>query len=366
MKQQHLVAALALALAACLPATAAIGAGDHRPRHTVHHVKKHRTVVHRHVRKTVKRTTTTTRTRTKSSSGATNSSSGGAGGKPSGDAHSSITKPGDYNFAILQDGRTRAYRVHVPPGYTPSEPAPLVVALRPGNADRTDRDGFYGLVHESDRQGFVVVIADPYRDGKTAKAAWNAGEAAGARAAVNDVAFIEKVVNNVFGQMSISRQHIYAAGMSDGGMMAYRLACKLPYVFTAVASVAGTDNTPDCTPDKPVSILHLHARNDRQVPFDGGPDPLAQAKVARLTSAPQTVAKWAKLDGCMEAPQPVLQQAGATCEAYSYCRGQTEVRLCTTDTGGHSWPGALARRGEDKPSQAISATRTIWAFFSAH
>lgn len=359
MKQQHLVAALALALAACLSAGAA-NAETHRVRH---HVTKHRTVVHRHTHRTVKRTTTTT-TRTTTNK-ASSAASGSSAPKPSGDTHSSITRPGDYAYAIQQDGRQRTYRVHVPPGYAPSEPAPLVVALRPGDATTAQaRDDFYGLVREADRQGFVTVIADPARDGKTA--AWNAGEpgSAGQRP-VNDVRFIETVVNNVFGQMSIARQRIYAAGMSDGGMMAYRLACRLPYMFTAVASVAGTDNTPDCAPDRPVSVLHLHARNDRQVPFDGGADALGSAKVARLTSAPQTVEKWAKLDGCMETPQPVLQQAGATCEAYSYCRGRAEVRLCTTDTGGHSWPGSL-KQGPDTPSQAISATQTIWAFFSAH
>lgn len=354
MKQQHVVAALALVVAAWWPADAA-NAATHRVRH---HVTK-RTVVHRHTHRTVKRTTTAT---TRKSSAA---ASGASAPKPSGDVHSSITRPGDYAYAIQQDGRQRTYRVHVPPGYAASEPAPLVVALRPGDATTAqDRDDFYGLVREADRQGFVTVIADPARDGKTA--AWNAGEPApAARKPVNDVRFIETVVNNVFGQMSIARQHIYAAGMSDGGMMAYRLACKLPYMFTAVASVAGTDNTPDCAPDRPVSVLHLHARNDRQVPFDGAADPLATAKVAQLTSAPQTVAKWAKLDGCMESPQPVLQQAGASCEAYSYCRGQAEVRLCTTDTGGHSWPGSL-KHGADTPSQALSATQTIWAFFSAH
>lgn len=359
MKQRHVLAALTIAACVWAPAVAAVAA--ERVAHPVHHVKKHRTVVHRHVHRTVHRTVkkTTTRTTRSSSSGTT------TGAKPSGDIHSSISKPGDYEFAIRQDDRTRTYRVHVPPGYAASEPAPLVVALRPGNADARERAGFYGLVAESDRQGFVAVIADPYRAGKTTPAAWNAGEP-GDASPVNDVRFIETVVNNVFGQMSIARQHIYAAGMSDGGMMAYRLACELPYVFTAVASVAGTDNTPDCAPAKPVSILHLHAKNDRQVPFAGGADPLARAKVATLTSAPQTVAKWAKLDGCMETPQPVLQKAGASCEAYSYCRAQAEVRLCTTDTGGHSWPGALKHPGGDPPSNAISASRTILAFFSAH
>lgn len=356
--KMHVVLPGLLIAAIALLAPAAASAAK---RHTKH-VTTHRTTVHRHVTKTVKKTTT------HGSSSSSSSKAGAAKGaassaRPAADPHAAITKPGDYAYAIQQDGHARTYRVHVPPGYTPSDPAPLVVGLR-GTGDAGDTGDFYGLAREADQQGFVLVLADPYRPaGQRVSAGWNAGNCCGPHA-VNDVHFVEQVVNNVFGQLSISREHIYAAGMSDGGMMAYRLACELPHVFTAVASVAGTDNTVECSPDKPVSVLHLHAKNDRRMPFDGGVEPLGNAKI-QMTSAPQTAAKWARLDGCQEAPQPVLQQSGASCEAYTYCRGQAEVRLCSTDTGGHSWPGAL-KHGTDAPSQALSATHTIWAFFSTH
>lgn len=353
MKKQVLVA-LALVAFGWLSAPTAEAAANDAARAPARHVKKHRP----HAKPVKKRTP-------KVAKKAAPSRPVAAGDRPSTDTKTPITKAGDYSFAIQHDGRTRTYRVHVPRGYTPSEPAPLVVALRAGTADARDPDGFYGLTRESDRQGFVAVFPDAYRGtGSGTPVGWNAGNWHGGGA--NDVGFIETVVNNVFGQLSIARQRIYAAGMSDGGMMAYRLACELPHVFTAVASVAGTDNTAACTPDKPVSVLHLHARNDRRMPYDGGADPLAKAKMPSLTSAPQTAAKWARLDGCQEAPQPVLQQSGASCEAYTYCRGQAEVRLCSTDTGGHSWPGSIKHQGEDAPSQALSATKTIWSFFSAH
>jgi polyhydroxybutyrate depolymerase len=354
MTQHQVLAALALVAFGWLSAPAAEAATNGPAHPPAKHVKKHRPHA-----KPVKRAPKVAK---KPAPAAPL-----AAAKPSTDTQTPITKPGDYSFAIQHEGRTRTYRVHVPRGYTPTEPAPLVLALRPGSAQAQDADGFYGLTRESDRQGFIAVFPDAYRGagtGTATTAGWNAGNCCGGR--VDDVGFIENVVNNVFRQVSIARQRIYAAGMSDGGMMAYRLACELPHVFTAVASVAGTDNTASCTPDKPVSVLHLHARNDRRMPYDGGADPLAKAKLPSLTSAPQTAAKWAKLDGCMEAPQPVLEQSGASCEAYTYCRGQAEVRLCSTETGGHSWPGALKRRGEDTPSQAISATQTIWSFFSAH
>ena len=140
---------------------------------------------------------------------------------------------------------------------------------------------------------------------------------------MNDVGFIEQVVNNVFKQASVDRERIYAAGVSDGGMMAYRLACDLPEVFKAVVSVGGTHNTAACTPGRPVSVLHFHAKNDSRVP---------------VAAASATTARWAELNRCEPSPRRILDQAGAYCEAYTYCQRSTAVQLCVTDTQAQSWP----------------------------
>ncbi|HWI84589.1 alpha/beta hydrolase family esterase [Ramlibacter sp.] len=290
-----------------------------------------------------------------------------AAARPLADLQSRLTRPGDYRFAIEHEGRARTYRVHLPSGYNASEPAPLVVALHGGGLDPQGQRGVESLARESDRAGFIAVFPEAYKAPGKSAGSWNAGSCCGdAREQnVNDVGFIEAAVANVFRQASVARDQIYATGMSDGGMMAYRLACERPHLFRAVASVGGTDNTASCTPDKPVSVLHIHARNDPRVLFGGAPAARPGVKPRAFKSAPETVSKWAKLDGCMEAPRPVLEQAGASCEAYSYCRGQAEVQLCVTDTGGHSWPGA-AKSARDVPAAPISATQAIWAFFSSH
>jgi polyhydroxybutyrate depolymerase len=280
---------------------------------------------------------------------------------PRTDVRARLTRPGDYRFALQHDGRTRTYRVHVPPGLDFHEPAPLLVALHGASVDRQANAGLYGLARESDRQRFVAVFPDAYK-APGSRPAWNAADAQAA--STDDVGFIEKVVDNVFRQLSISRLEIYAAGMADGGSMAYRLACERPHLFRAVASIGGADPTAQCAPDKPVSVLHFQAKNDAPTVLaslagaggGSGSDRGTQA-------AAETAAKWAKLNGCMEAPQRVLDMSGAYCEAYSYCRQQTEVRLCVTDGAG-AWPGAL-KPGNRPGSHAISATSTMWGFFSS-
>ena len=282
------------------------------------------------------------------------------------DTESTLTRPGDHAFAIQHGGLTRTYVVHVPPSYNLASPAPLVLLLHGGaaNADMVGNEPAYGIKTKSDREGFIAV----FPNGSGQPASWNAGDCCGAARAqnVDDVGFIRQVVTHVFRQMSIERGRIFAAGFSDGGMMVYRLACEMPEVLKAVVSVAATDRTRTCNPGNPVSVLHIHAKNDPQVPFAGAarPDAAAQPATPRAISVPDTAAKWAQLNGCAAQPRHILDKDGAYCEAYSYCRGQAEVQLCATDSGGHSWPGGKPSRGVASGSQALSATNLMWDFFS--
>lgn len=298
--------------------------------------------------------------------------------KPEGDASADtyfvaearIVKPGDYRFAIQHDGLMRMYLVHVPAKYKADTPSPLLVALHGGggNMDFQADDTHYGLITKSENEGFVAVFPNGFSKLQSGKfATWNAGNCCGGARdnKVDDVGFIRQVVTMVSGKINIDRQRIYATGMSNGGMMAYRLACEASDLFAAVAPVAGTDNTRECKPQRPVSILHIHARNDDHVLFTGGagPSSVSKAAVTDYTSVPDSVAKWAKLDGCSAAPRRILDKDGAYCEVYASCKGNAQVQLCVTETGGHSWPGGAKPRGE-APSQAISANDVMWDFFS--
>jgi polyhydroxybutyrate depolymerase len=282
--------------------------------------------------------------------------------------------PGDHRFTLQHDGLARAYRVHVPASYRADRPAALLVALHGGggNMDFQADDSKYGLLSKSEREGFVVVFPNGYSKLASGKfATWNAGRCCGAArdAKVDDVGFIREVVARVSAQLDIDPQRVYATGMSNGGLMAYRLACEASDVFSAIAPVAGTDNTVSCTPARPVSVLHIHAKNDSHVLFEGGagPDSVARHLVTDFTSVPDSVAKWAALNGCAATPpKRVLEKPGAYCEEHAPCRGGTRVQSCVTESGGHSWPGGTKARAAESPSTAISANDVMWEFFSRH
>lgn len=286
------------------------------------------------------------------------------------DTNVKIIKPGDYTFTIQHDGLTRMYRVHVPSKYDPAMPMPLLFALHGGggNMDYMATDANYGQITASERNGFIVVFPNGFSKLKSGKfATWNAGNCCGGARDenVDDVGFIKQIVKNVTHQMNIDRNRVYATGMSNGGLMSYRLACEMSDVFKAIASVAGTDNTRSCTPRNPVPILHIHARNDSHVLFTGGAgeNSLEKSKVTDFTSVADTVSKWIRLNGCSATPRRILEKVGAYCEVYSQCLGDVQVQLCVTEVGDHSWPGAKKTRGEPA-SQTISANDIMWDFFN--
>jgi polyhydroxybutyrate depolymerase len=286
------------------------------------------------------------------------------------DAQRAMLTPGHHSGTIQHDGLTRLYRLYVPANYPASKPAPLLIALHGGggNMDYQADDARYGLISKADKEGFIVVFPNGYSKLKSGKlATWNAGKCCGAARDENsdDVGFIRKLIGHVSGQLHIDRQRIFATGMSNGGLMAYRLACEMPEVFKAIAPVAGTDNTFSCNPSRPVSVLHIHAQNDTHVLFTGGSGMDARkSAVTEFVSVPDTIAKWKNINACPSAPRRVLEKVGAYCDLYAPCRDNTQVRLCVTETGGHSWPGAGKTRHEPA-SQAISANDVMWEFFGA-
>ena len=288
------------------------------------------------------------------------------------DPRARLPGPGDYRFEVLHDGVPRLYRVHVPRSYREGAPTPLLVALHGGmgDMDRQADEATYGLVGASERYGFVAVFPNGFSRFPGGRfATWNAGRCCGpARdAGIDDVGFIRRVVADVERQVSIDPRRVYATGMSNGGMMAYRLACEAADVFRAIAPVAGTDNTLACRPKRPVAVLHLHARDDDHVRFEGGAGERAfgnRASITDYVSVPATVAKWTALDGCAAPANRVLDVPGAYCELHAPCAGGAQVQLCVTASGGHSWPGADRTRGAPA-SQAIAANDVMWRFFQS-
>jgi polyhydroxybutyrate depolymerase len=284
-------------------------------------------------------------------------------------ASGAISAPGDHSFTLHHQGQKRRYRVHVPASYRPgAAPSPLVMAFHGGGGNMNIQadDRYYGLISQSERSHTIVAFANGYSRLPSGKlATWNAGFCCGKASEkdIDDVGFVRAVLADLKQRLNIDPHRIFATGMSNGGMLSYRLACEMADTFKAIAAVAGTDVTgARCHPARPISVLHIHARDDDHVLFNGGHGSASQTKTD-FTPVPDTIRKWVALNACQPTPQTVLSVPGARCEAYSGCRDGAAVKLCTTDTGGHAWPGGIKPRGGEPGSSALSANDVIWSFF---
>lgn len=280
--------------------------------------------------------------------------------------------PGDFSRTIDQGETKRMYKLHVPASYKKETAVPLLIALHGGGGDMNYQsdEKFYHQISKSDSEGFIVAFPNGYSRFGGKLATWNAGKCCGKARDTNsdDVGFIKTLIDNLSSEYNIDKKKIFITGISNGGMLGYRLACELTDKITGIAAVAGTDVTNDCKPSRPVSILHIHAKDDDHVLFNGGAGNNAfkdESMITNFTSVPATIEKWVKFNGCSDKPKRILEKSGAYCDLYSGCKENVHVQLCVTENGGHSWPGgSKVREGKGpEPSQVLSANDVMWDFF---
>jgi len=274
---------------------------------------------------------------------------------------------GDYEFSVSMHGDKRPYLVHVPTQSQPGKALAMVLVLHGGmgNMQVQASERFYHQVSASDKYGYIVVFPNGYSRLPGGKfATWNAGNCCGpaVKKQSDDVAVIRAIIEDMQQRTEVDSKRIFADGMSNGGMMSYRLACELSGTISAIAAVAGTDNTQRCQPSKPVAVLHIHAKDDDHVPFEGGKGQQSMADVS-FNSVPATIQKWVQINQANPQAERILEVPGAYCEIHR--GGLAPVQLCVTESGGHAWPGGSKPRGGGAGSSAISANDVIWQFFNA-
>ena len=278
-----------------------------------------------------------------------------------------ISSPGTYRFHFAHGGLRREYIVYVPAGLPRGRPAPMLLALHGGGGDMDFQADSYGIKQKADRAGFIAVFPNGHSRFKSGiLATWNAGACCGraVEQQVDDVGFLQQVIQRVSRQANVDRGRVFATGMSNGGLMSYRLACEIPHMIRAIAPVAGTDNTKACSPSRPVPVIHFHARDDSHVLYDGGSGRDALTRTD-FVSVPATIAKWVRLNRASATARRVLEVPGAHCDLHAAGPRGAPVKLCVTDSGGHSWPGTPSRRANKDPSMAISANDLMWEFFQS-
>lgn len=273
----------------------------------------------------------------------------------------------DYK-SMRVDGRTRTFLLNLPPGYyTGTDDFPLVIAMHGTSGDAYQFEHDYAFSRLANDNGFVVAYPEGVRgNGVLGIRTWNAGYCCdyATENNVDDVGFINMLIDHLIAQYNIDPRRIYVAGMSNGGMMAYRLACEIPDRIAAIATVSCSMTTgPDISPTQPVPILHLHAEPDTKIPDEGG------IGIGGYYFPPidSVFHVWSAANGCTSGPLTVVDNAGYSLTEWENCENNVVIRYYLTKDGGHAWPGSIkVRPAADEPSTAINANELIWDFFQQY
>lgn len=256
---------------------------------------------------------------------------------------------GEQTVLVDVAGVTRSYRLVLPEGA--SGPMPLVIDLHGFTSNPENHDRLSGWSDLVDRER--IVLAQP--QGLGAIPSW--GVAPDSAAAGRDRELIATIISTVGAMGLRDDDRIYISGFSNGGGMAYQVACSMADIVAAVGTVAGAYFSSDqCHPSGPVPVITFHGTDDIIVPYDGS-DTLVPA-------IPTWAADWAEWNGCGEVPTRDRIAEDAVRDAWTLCADDADVVLVTIEGGSHTWPGT-ASPGLFAGTTEVSATEMMWDFFSS-
>jgi polyhydroxybutyrate depolymerase len=273
--------------------------------------------------------------------------------------------------SLNYESQNRTFLVHLPPGYIELDSSlPLILAFHGGFGDAYNMEKMSGLSRKSDttKNKFIVVYPEGVRNSIN-KCTWNAGGCCGFAQEhnVDDVGFISILIDTLIERYKINKNKIYASGMSNGGMLCYRLAAELSHKVAAIAPVACSMVLKEnWNPVRPIPIIHFHSYLDESIPYYGG----IGNGASRHYNPPidSVLTTWSELNGCVHLSDTLFHETGEyLLREWDKCENESNILCYVTYDGGHSWPGGQkGRMFADPPSRKINASDLMWEFFQQH
>jgi polyhydroxybutyrate depolymerase len=273
---------------------------------------------------------------------------------------------GETRQPLMVGGVARSYLLYIPSGSQAGRPLPLVLVFHGGGSRARAMTTHTGFTTVAEREGFAVV----YPEGLQGR--WNDGRGYGA--SHDDVAFVRALLDTLARRVTLDSGRLYATGISNGGMFAYRLVCDLPDVLAAIAPVAAAVPAAlaeRCAGAAPVSVAAFQGTADPLLPYAGGGR--GASGRGEVLSALRSVELWARVDGCAAGPEleaardSVQDGTRVRPRRWTGCGAGREVVLYTIEGGGHTWPnGPPVGPRVGRVTRELDATEVIWAFFVAH
>ena len=238
-------------------------------------------------------------------------------------------------------------------GTSKGSPAPLLVLLHGHGSDAAAVDDYFHLQPVLDERGVLYVVPNGTRD-SAGDRFWNATDGCCDfyHSGVDDSGYLQDVIHQAQDRYSVDPRRIFVVGHSNGGFMAYRMACDHSDTVAAIVSVAGAmyDDARKCPAAQPVSVLQVHGSRDRCRPLPGRDDQRHQgaerqddgARLGDLRRCALAPAGAGRLDVATDAdantPPGSSPLPGAETRVltfHQHCKAGSEVQLWTVEGAGH-------------------------------
>jgi len=242
----------------------------------------------------------------------------------------------------------RPFKEQVPKAYDKSKATPLLLLLHGYGVSGAIQLAYFSFDGLVDTRNVIIAYPDGTLDADK-KRYWNATDACcgTGKSPPDDVAYLTAVVHDVQKRYNVDPRQIFVAGHSNGGFMAHRLACERADLFASAVSLAGAQwmDVSKCKPSRPVSIAQVHGDGDTTIGYAGGTIVEFDGSKVKYPSAAETVADWAKLDGCTGAladtgkPLDIESNLAGTetkVSKYAGCPAGVSVELWTIVGGAHA------------------------------
>jgi polyhydroxybutyrate depolymerase len=147
-------------------------------------------------------------------------------------------------------------------------PAPILISLHGYTSSGAKQEAYLKMRSILSKKGIIYVTPDGTPDGGGNRF-WNASKACCNfyGSGVDDVKYLMGLVDQVNAKFPVDRKRIYFVGHSNGGFMAFKLACERSDQIAGIVSFAGSMNVDraTCPAKKPISVLLIHGTADSTI-----------------------------------------------------------------------------------------------------
>lgn len=227
------------------------------------------------------------------------------------------------HFTVNLAGEIRTGALKIPEKR--KQHSPMIIVLHGmGSSGEAMRSRGFDL--EAGKRGYFIV----YPDGKN-----------GGWSSLNDNAFFEVIISEMYEQYAIDRNKVFMSGHSLGAIQCYESALLLGKKIAGIAAVSGTMSAESAQllyttgPSRkgiepvPVCIMHIHSLDDDVIPIEG-------KHLWNIYSVDETLAFWKKINGCNESAK--AYPASPAIDALIWRGAHADCVLLLRKRGGHAWP----------------------------